>query len=117
MLRYYHISYVLEKALVLFIIWSKCKNEDEKLFKEGESIGTLKILGLIEKYNYFKNMGQENISQKFNLQNIGEIRNYLIEEINGNELIGKKHRKVCTTLNYIYVLQLLDVFQFFLLLL
>ena len=39
-------------------------------------------------------MGQENISQKFKLQNIGEIRNYLIEEINGNELIGKKHRKV-----------------------
>ena len=62
-------------------------------------------------------MGHENISQKFKLQNIGEIRNYLIEEINGNELIGKKHGKVCTTLNYIYVLQLLDVFQFFLLLL
>ena len=28
------ISYLLEKILVLSIICSKCKNEDEKLFKE-----------------------------------------------------------------------------------
>ena len=42
------ISYLLEKALVLSIICSKCKNEDEKLFKEEESIEILKILGLIE---------------------------------------------------------------------
>ena len=28
------ISYLLEKTLVLSIICSKCKNEDEKLFKE-----------------------------------------------------------------------------------
>ena len=41
------ISYLLEKALVLSIICSKCKNEDEKIFKEGESIEILKILGLI----------------------------------------------------------------------
>ena len=30
------ISYLLEKALVFSIICSKCKNEDEKLFKEEE---------------------------------------------------------------------------------
>ena len=42
------ISYLLEKTLALSIICSKCKNEDEKLFKEEESIETLKILGLIE---------------------------------------------------------------------
>ena len=29
------------------------------------------------------------------------MRNYLIEEINQNELISKKHKMVCTTLNYI----------------
>ena len=28
------ISYLLEKTLVLSIICSKCKNEDEKLFKK-----------------------------------------------------------------------------------
>ena len=39
---------LLEKALVLSIICSKCKNEDEKLFKEEESIDILEVLGLIE---------------------------------------------------------------------
>ena len=42
------ISYVLEKKLVLPIICSKCKNKDEKLLKEEESIEILKILGLIK---------------------------------------------------------------------
>ena len=42
------ISYILEKTLILSIICSKCKNEDEKIFKEEESIEILKILGLIE---------------------------------------------------------------------
>ena len=32
------ISYILKKILVVFIICCKCKNEDKKLFKEGESI-------------------------------------------------------------------------------
>ena len=35
------------------------------------------------------------------MKNIDETRNYLIEEINRNELMSKKHKKVCTTLNYI----------------
>ena len=42
------ISYLLEKTLVLFIICSKCKNEEEILFKEEESFEILKILGLTE---------------------------------------------------------------------
>ena len=42
------LSYLLEKTLVLSVICSKCKNEDEKLFKEEESIEILKILDLIE---------------------------------------------------------------------
>ena len=41
------ISYIFQNALVLSIIWSKNKNEDEKIFKE-ESIEILKILGLIK---------------------------------------------------------------------
>ena len=43
-------SHILEKTLVLSIICSKCKNEDEKLFKEDESIEILKTLDLILKY-------------------------------------------------------------------
>ena len=46
-------------------------------------------------------MSEENISQEFRLKNIDETRNYLIEEINPNELMNKKHKKVCTTSNYI----------------
>ena len=32
---------------------------------------------------------------------MNEIRNYLTEEINRNELMSKKHKKVCRVLNYI----------------
>ena len=39
-------------------------------------------------------MAKENISQEFTLKDIDETRNYLIEEINRNELINKKHKKV-----------------------
>ena len=42
------ISYLLEKTLVVSIICSKCKNEDEIIFKEKHSIEILEILGLIE---------------------------------------------------------------------
>ena len=56
----YHTS---RKKLVLSIICSKCENEDEKLLKEEESIEVLKILGLIENNNYFKNIVEEDISQ------------------------------------------------------
>ena len=41
------ILYLLEKTLILSIICSKCKNENEKLFKEEDSMKILKILGLI----------------------------------------------------------------------
>ena len=46
-------------------------------------------------------MAGEKISQKFRLKNIDTARNYLTEEINRNELMSKKHKKICTTLNYI----------------
>ena len=46
-------------------------------------------------------MAGEKISQKFRLKNIDTTRNDLTEEINRNELMIKKHKKICTTLNYI----------------
>ena len=46
-------------------------------------------------------MSKENLNQEFRLKKIDEIRNYLIEEINRNELMSKKHKKVCRVLNYI----------------
>ena len=41
------------------------------------------------------------MNQELRLRNIDETRNYFLEEIKQNELISRKHRKVCTTLNYI----------------
>ena len=38
------ILYLLQNTLVLSIIRSKCKNEDQKIFKEEGSIKILKII-------------------------------------------------------------------------
>ena len=60
------------------------------------------------------------MSQECRLKKTDEKRNYFLKEIEQNELISKKHKKVCTTLNYIehfLILPstLLDVFPFFIL--
>ena len=41
------------------------------------------------------------MSQEFRFKNIYETKNYFHEEIEQNELISRKHKKVCTTVNYI----------------
>ena len=41
------------------------------------------------------------MSQEFRLKNINETRNYFLEEKKQNELMSRKHKKVCTTLNYV----------------
>ena len=35
------------------------------------------------------------------MKDIEEAKNYFIKEIDQNELVSNKHKKVCTTLNYI----------------
>ena len=60
------------------------------------------------------------MSQECRLKKTDEKRNYFLKEIEQNELISKKHKNVCTTLNYIehfLILPstLLDVFPFFIL--
>ena len=42
-------------------------------------------------------MPEENKNKEFRLEKIDEIRNYFTEEINRNELMRKKHKKVCRT--------------------
>ena len=51
-------------------------------------------------YNYFKNMVVKHISQEFRWKNIDETKKFLLEEIDQNELTRRKHKNVCTTLNY-----------------
>ena len=46
-------------------------------------------------------MAEDKISQKFRLKNTDKTRNCLIEEIDRSELMCKKNKKFCTSLNYI----------------
>ena len=39
-------------------------------------------------------MSTENINQEFRLKKIDEIINYLIEEVNSNKLMSKKHKAI-----------------------
>ena len=41
------ISYLLEKTVLLSIIFSKCKNKDQKIFREEDLIDILRILGSV----------------------------------------------------------------------
>ena len=50
------ISHPLQKTLAFSIIFSKCKNKDETIFKKEESIEILKILGLINNIEKYQNM-------------------------------------------------------------
>ena len=45
-------------------------------------------------------MVEETISQELRLKEIDKTRNYFIKEIKQNELISKKHKKICKILNY-----------------
>ena len=46
-------------------------------------------------------MSEKNMNQEFRQEKIEKIRNYLLKEINQNELMSKNHTKVCRVLNYI----------------
>ena len=46
-------------------------------------------------------MVEQNISQKFRLNDIEETRNYCVTEIYQNELMRKKHKTICMVLKYI----------------
>ena len=46
-------------------------------------------------------MSDKFLSQEFILKNIDETRNYFLEEAEQNELMSRKHKQICTTLNYI----------------
>ena len=46
-------------------------------------------------------MTEENMSQVFRLKNTEDAKNYFIKEINQNELMSRKHTKICAVLNYV----------------
>ena len=94
------LSFLLQETLVLSIICSKCKNKDEKKFKEKDSIEKLKNFALIGNIYLIWKYDRKKLGQEFRPKNIDERRNYLTEQIYRNESIIKKHKRVCTTLNY-----------------
>ena len=56
-------------------------------------------------------MAEENISQEFRLSNVNETRICFIAEVEQNELMSRKHKKVHITLNSIeYFLILASTF-------
>ena len=40
-------------------------------------------------------------TEEFRLKNLDEARNCFLEEIKQNDLMSRKHKKVCTALNYV----------------
>ena len=63
-------------------------------------------------------MSEENVSQECRLKNIDQTRNYLIEELNQNESMSMKHKKVYKVFNYTkHLLISITYFNSFLLLL
>ena len=46
-------------------------------------------------------MAKENASLEFRLKKIDETKSHLLEEIKDHDLMCKKHKKSCTTLNYV----------------
>ena len=46
-------------------------------------------------------MLEENISNEFRSKNVDETRNFFLKEIEQNELMSRRHKKICTSLNYI----------------
>ena len=78
------IPYIFEKSLVFSINCSKCQKIYEKIFKEEESVETLKTPGLIKNIQLLLKLAEEKISQEFRLKNVEEARNYFAEEIKQN---------------------------------
>ena len=46
-------------------------------------------------------MAEEDIIKELRLKNTDKTRHYFFEEIKQSELMSRKHKKICLTLNYI----------------
>ena len=52
-------------------------------------------------YKYLNTNMAEEASIQFRLRKVDETRNYLLEEINHNDLVNEKYKKTCKYLNYV----------------
>ena len=93
--------YIFDKMLVPFIICSKCGNNNDKIFKEKQSIEILKILGSIDNRWFKVSSTCNKYGRRKDKSKIDETRNYFIEAIKQSDLMNRKHQNVCVTLNFI----------------
>ena len=118
------ISYLLEKALVLSIICSKCKTEEGKQFlrKNNQRINW-DIIDSWFNWKYiiiFKIWLKRAWVKK--VKNIDETRNYFLQKIKHNKFTSRKHKKglynskLYRTLSYFSFCNYWMYFNFFLLL-
>ena len=49
----------------------------------------------------------EEVSLEFRLRKIDETKNYLLDEINHNDLMSEKNKKTCKYLNFVELLVIL----------
>ena len=71
----------------------------KKYLKNKNRLRYQKLFVELKIFNNFKNTAKENISQEFTLKNIDERRNYVVEEVEQNASVSKKHKKVCSALS------------------
>ena len=50
----------------------------------------------------------EEVSLEFRLRKIDETKNYLLDEINHNNVMSEKNKKTCKYLNFVELLVILD---------
>ena len=89
------ILHLLKNTISFYYLEEYVQKWRWKNIKQQEWFEILKIPGLnndIEEYGKNIIMPEENINQEFRLNKIDEIRNYLMEVINSNELMSKKHK-------------------------
>ena len=94
----YHTFSGKHQLFLLFAVSVKMKMKN--YLQKNNQLRYNRFLVQLKICNYFKNMAEVNISQEFRLKYVDETRNYFIKEKYQDELMSNKHKKVCTTLNY-----------------
>ena len=52
-------------------------------------------------YKYFKDKYRRRINSQVQIKKKIETRNYLLDEINHNDIMSERYRKICKYLNYV----------------
>ena len=73
----------------------------KKYLKKKKNKKLLVQLIISKSIRKYITMSKVSKSQEFRLKNIERTKNYLIKQIDQNELMSKKHKELCRVQNYI----------------